>query len=237
MNDKSLVVAKINFRNLKLTYLFTAIIFFGVMLQDIVYFVLGLFGIYAGGEDNMTVGIGNYLYLLLLFSAIFIPSMNFRKMMNLGGKRACFIKGCAVNYIIMVAAVSFMSIILYYTYMPVIVTSYYTGGSLNVLYVFGWIENGPLVAFIQQFAFLLLFVSVVHTLVAAQDKWYGWAADVLIVAIISVFTPIAPLRSALVWFFRIIIFNSSVLMQIASCLVLAVVIYMLNRPIFSRKTI
>jgi len=236
MNDRSLVVAKINFRNIKLAYLFTIIVFLGVIIQDLVFIILEYAGVYSGNADNTTVGIGNYFFLVVIFGAIFIPSKHFRRIMNLGGKRANYIKGCGVTYIIMAAAVSLIGIILYYTYERFVTLSYYGGGSLNVMDVFGWMNNGPVVAFFQQFAFLLLLASVIHTLTAAQDKWYGWAADVIIVAIISVFTPIAPLRAVLVSFFRLIIFSQAPL-QIAACIVLAAAVYMLNKPIFARRVI
>ena len=236
MKDKSLVVAKINFRNMKLAFLFTTIVFFAVIIQDVVFIILDAAGVYSGNDGNTTVGIGNYLFLIVLFGAIFIPSRNFRRMMNLGGKRADFFKGCALGYVILAAAVSLAGIILYYTYERYVTLSYYGGGSLNVLDVFGWMDNGPVVAFIQQFAFLLLLASVIHTLTAAQDKWYGWAADVIIVAIISVFTPIAPLRAVLTSFFHLILFSSA-LPQIASCVIIAAAVYMLNTPIFARRTI
>ena len=236
MNDRSLVVAKINFRNIKLAYLFTAIIFLGVIIEDIVFIILDLTGVYSGNEGNTTVGIGNYFFLLIILGSIFIPSKHFRRIMNLGGKRANYIKGCAITYTIMAAVVSLVGMFLYYTYEKFVTLSFYGGGSLNVLDVFGWMNNGPIVAFFQQFAFLLLLASVIHTLVAAQDKWYGWTADVVIVAIISVFTPIAPLRSVLVSFFRLIIFSAAPL-QIAACIVIAAAVYMLNKPIFARRVI
>jgi hypothetical protein len=119
----------------------------------------------------------------------------------------------------------------------VMITVLYKVGTLDVLYWFGWLNNGVVVAFFQQFAFLFLFAIFVHTLVAVQDKWYGWVADVLIVAIISVFMLIAPLRVSLVWFLNLIIFNSNTFLQIAVCLVLATAIYSLNKLIFVRKAI
>ena len=234
MNNKSIAVAKTNFRNIKLAYIITAIVIGAVFIQDIVYIILSFFNIHPG-EDSGTVGIGNYFYLLILLSAIFIPSMNFRKMMNLGGKRNGFFWGCAINYTIMAAAASLAGIILYYTYEKFIL-SYYSGWTLNPLYWFGWINNGPVIAFFQQFAFLLLTAVFIHTLTAIQDKWYGWVTDIVIVAIISVFTPIASLRSALVWFFYMIIFSNA-FVQIGSCLILAAAVYILNKIIFARKPI
>jgi len=237
MKSKALVVARINFRNIRLAYIITGIVFFAVLAQDIVLLILDATGVYLGNADNMTVGIGNYLYLVILLGAIFIPSLNFQKMMNLGGKRDDFFKGCIVAYAIMAAAVSLAGVIIYYTYERLVISLYYVGGNLNVLYWFGWLNNGPVVAFAQQFAFLFLVASVAHTLTALQDKWYGWITDIVIVAIISVFTPIAPLRAALVWFFNLIIFHPVALVQIAACLILAIVIYLINKPVLARKVI
>ena len=136
----------------------------------------------------------------------------------------------------MAAVVSLIGIIFYYTYEQFIFSNYYEGGfTLNPIYWFGWINNGPVIAFFQQFAFLLFFAVFIHTLTAIQDKWYGWATDIIIIAIISVFTPIAPLREKLIWFFTLIIFSSNALLQIIACLILSAAVYPLNKIIFARK--
>ena len=236
MINKSFTAAKINFKNIKLAYIITAVIIGVVLIQDIVFTVLLRFGIELGGEDNMTVGFGNYLYLIILLGAVFIPTLNFRKIMNLGGKRKDFFWGCAANYIIMAAVISLAGIILHYTYDKYMIDFLYRGGTLNVLYWFGWVDNGPVLAFFQQFAFLFLVATVIHTLTAMQDKWYGWITDIVIIAIISVFTPIAPLRAALIWFFYMIIFSNA-FVQIASCLILGSAVYALNKIILARKAI
>lgn len=235
MKSKSLVVAKMNFRNIKLAYIITAIVMGCILAQDIVYIILSYFDINPGAESS-TIGIGNYLYLIILLGAVFIPSLNFRKMMNLGAKRNDFFKGCIINYVVMTAAISLAGIILYYTYEAFILT-FYAGWTLNPIYWFGWIDNGAVIAFFQQFSFLLLVAVFVHTLTAMQDKWYGWVTDIVIIAIIAVFTPIASLRSALVWFFKLIIFHPNAYVQIAACLILSIMIYSLNKLIFSRKVI
>ena len=237
MKNKSLVIAKTNFCNIKLVYILSAIVMGGVLIQDIVLTILAFINIYPNSTENMSVSLGNYLFMIILLGATFIPTRNFRRMMNLGGKRADFFRGCAFNYVIMAALVSLASVTLYYTYDKFMVSTIYGGGTLDVLYWFGWAGNGAVIAFFQQFAFLLLLAAVVHTLTAAQDRWYGWLADILIIAIISVFTPIALLRPALIRFFNLIIFHSNAFVQIAACLILALGIYSLNRLIFARKTI
>ena len=237
MRSKTLTVAKTNLRNIKLAYIITAIVIGCILLQDIVMLILDKAGVFSNPEGNMTVSIGNYFFLLIILGAAHIPALNFRKMMNLGAKRADFFNGCFVTHAIMAAVISLLCIVLYYTYDSYMTSVFYRGGTMDVLYWFGWISNGAAIAFFQMLAFLFLFASFVHTLVAAQDKWYGWVADILIIAIISVFTPIAPLRASLVWFFNLIIFNSNAFVQIAACLILAIMIYSLNKLILTRKTI
>jgi len=237
MSKKMFVVAGANLRNIKLPYIITAIVVGCILVQDIVFVILGAAGVFKNPEGNMTVSFGNYFFILLILGAIFMPLAHFRKMMNLGAKRADFFWGCLATHAIMAGAISLISTILFYTYDTAMVSLMYRGGTLDVLYWFGWLNNGAVVAFFQQFAFLFLFACVLHTLSAAQDKWYGWAADVLIIAVISVFTPIAPLRAALLWFFYMIIFNANAFVQIAVCLVLAVAVYSLNKLILARKLI
>ncbi|MCL1807430.1 MAG: hypothetical protein FWG31_06985 [Oscillospiraceae bacterium] len=234
---KSLVAAKLNLRNIGAAYLITAVTVGCMMVQDIVFLILKMFDINPNGPENATISFGNYFFLLLVFSAIFIPSRNFHKMMNLGGKRADFFKGCAINHAIMAAAISLISIILYHTADKFMISALYGGGTLDVVYWFGWIGNGSVVAFFQQFAFLLLLAVVIHTLTAAQGKWYGWAADIVIVAVIAVFIPIPALRPVLIWFFNMVIFHQYAAVQISFCLLLACAVYALNRPIFARKAI
>lgn len=236
MLNKTLVVAKTNLRNIKTAYTITAVTMGCFLLMDIVMLVLDATGIFSNPEGNSTVSMGNFLYLLVILSSAH-TTLNFRKMMNLGAKRTSFFFGCFANNAIIAAAVSLVCIVLYYTYDRYMISVMYKGGTLDVIYWFGWINNGVIVAFLQQFAFLLLFATFVHTLVAAQDKWYGWVADVMIIAIISVFTPIAPLRASLVWFFNLIIFSSSAFVQIAACIVLAAAIHSLNKLMLARKAI
>jgi hypothetical protein len=70
----------------------------------------------------------------------------------------------------------------------------------------------------------------------AQTAWYGWVADVILIAVISVFTPIAPLRAAEAWFFHLIIFSTPVV-QILVSLVGAAVLYAISLPILNHKRI
>jgi hypothetical protein len=107
----------------------------------------------------------------------------------------------------------------------------------NLLDVWGWSACGAFVAFLRQSAFLFLGMVFFHTLASLHEWWIGWAMDALIIAVISVFTPIEPLRNAEYAFFRAILFQPNAFLQIVTCLALAAALYALNRPILSRRKI
>jgi hypothetical protein len=148
--------------------------------------------------------------------------------MNLGGKRMDFFKGSLLTYAAVVLFTALLAILSYYTLNRFAIIGAEENISMDLLDVFGFIARGPVVAFLQMLAFLFLLIAVAHTLTLVQGRWYGWVADVLIIAVISVFTPIAPLRAALVWFFNLIIFHDVAIAQIASCLILGAAIYALS---------
>ena len=80
-------------------------------------------------------------------------------------------------------------------------------------------------------------MTVIHTVVAAQTAWYVWVADVIIVALISVFSSIASLRAVMAAFFSAIIFQPNALLQILCCALLAAVSYTVSRPILNLKKV
>ena len=84
-------------------------------------------------------------------------------------------------------------------------------------------------------SFLFFLSTFVHTLTAAQGRWYGWVANAVIAAVIAVFLPIAPLRAALVWFLELVLFHQNSLLQIAACIVLGLAIFMINRTMLNKQ--
>jgi len=249
-----MATAKVNLRHLQVPYILSLILFGALTIQTLVFVILGRSGMDVQYQSN--VSSGSILWLLPLLAGIFIPARNFRRIINLGGKRESFFWGSLMAHTILAATVSFAGMIIFYVFdRPIIRTemfgSFYpmnrenfvfnypghVGGIANLLDVFGWSQNGMLVAFLQQFALLFLIATFAHTLTAIQDKWYGWVTSVLLIAIISVFTPIAPLRAALVWFFNLIIFHDSAWLQIGACIATGFSIFMINKPVLTRKAV
>jgi ABC-2 type transport system ATP-binding protein len=201
-------IVKINLKQNKPAYWITGALLLSGIANEIVMYAVNI-------ADNATVALGSYLLLLPLLTAVLVPAMNFTKLMNLGGKRKDFFKACIPTYALIAASDVLLNIVLRLVLDPLMARHI---GILNLLDVFGLMANGTVAAFFQMTAFLLLFMCVLHTLTLAQGHWYGFAADILIIAVISVFTPIAPLRAALAWFFHMIIFHDSALVQIAATL-------------------
>ncbi|MDR0964517.1 MAG: ABC transporter ATP-binding protein [Clostridium sp.] len=182
-----------------------------------------LAGVTFGEGDAISLGIGDYLYLSPILLAILVPTLHFRKLMHLGGRRIDFYRSCILTYIPMVAVVTLITCVMQVTLYP-----FLRSGGIQMFYmaeVFGFSARGFVITFMQMFAFFFLVSCVLHTLTLIQGYWYGWVVDVLIVTIISVFTPIAPLRVWLVRFFDLIIFHDHIAVQIVCCLVLGFVIY------------
>ena len=251
MNKQTWTIAKMNLKNIKIPYFVTGLVILVTFVQSVIFTIIAAVGGNAGHQ--LSISSANYPWLLVLLAAIFIPARNFRKIVNLGGKRDDFFWGSMITYVVLAGAVSLANTILYYTYDHFLIsTGTYVGVEafvrdtslmdshyviVNLIELSGWSANGIFFAVIQQFAFLLLLAAAVHTLTSIQDKWYGWAADVIIAAILAVFIPIASLRVWLIGFFNLIIFHSNAFLQISNCLMLAIVIYAFNKPILARKAI
>lgn len=215
---KYITVARINFRYTTwIAYLVAGICLLAMLIDLILDRLLVVVG-------DTSISMYNMLYLVCLLAPVLIASVNYRKLMNIGVKKKTYLGGCAVNYIVFAAAVSLLCVLLSY----LVDRPLTAGGSTiyGLIEVFGW-NSSPLAAFLSQFAFLLLTEVVLHTLTFMQTRWYGWAADALIVTIISVFTPIPALRTAEVFFFDMTIFSAPVV-QVPLCLALAALVYATN---------
>lgn len=224
--NKAWAIAKINFRHLKLAYVITAVL----VLAGCSNFIQD----FSVAPPNGYADLANYFCAAGILAAVFIPAINFQKIMHLGAKKIDFYWGALLNYGIFSAAASCANIVLFLLEKTVIGSRFTI---LNLVGVFGWISHGLVLAFFQEFFFLLLVTAFIHTLTTVQTFWVGWVADIVIAAIISVFTPIPILRSALVWFFNLIIFNANAAVQMISCLVLAFLFYAAGLFALRRKKI
>ena len=233
-------ISKINLRNIKVAYIVSGIFALVMIIQTAIELIV----LSSSGNQslNSSLSPGAYAYLLIILAAIVIPTKNFRRIINLGGKRNSFFWGTLLTYVILAVSASVFNSLMFYTFDNFVQNSGHfdnaiLNGVMNTLEVFGWSRNGILISFFQQTAFLFLLASFIHTFVSIQDKWYGWVTTAVIAAILAVFIPITPLREALIWFFDMILSYSNPLLQIVNCIVLGIVIYAFNKPAYDRKAI
>jgi hypothetical protein len=137
--NKAWVISKINFRHLRATYIITGCMLLAGIINLILIMVLSI-------DSQGILDPGNYAYAAATFAPIFIPAINFKKIMHLNGKKTDFYWGTLFNYMIIAAVVSFVDILLY------IITkntcSFY-GYIINLVQVFGWYTHGIVPAFFQ----------------------------------------------------------------------------------------
>jgi hypothetical protein len=206
-------MAKINLLYARTPQLIATIAFmFGVITYCISYSI--------NNADSLNLAIGNYLFLLPLCMAIFIPVKHFTKLMHLGGKRKVFFQSTFFTYLFAVIIIVLANILTRSTVDKAFVSSGKLGGTLDLFDVFRFSTHGSIISFVQMSALLLLFCCIVHTFTLIQGKWYGWIINAIIIFMI-----LSPLNILLLWFFKIVIFNNSAIVQTLSCLAFSVAIY------------
>ena len=187
----------------------------------------------ATSSGEVALSNGNYTWLLAVLTPFFFVFYDFTKLMHLGASKRDYFFGCLISYGLLALCISLVNTVVHVLIDPV----YPAQTVINLMDVCRWTENGVLVAGLQQMFFLLLVMIFLHVLLSMQTRWYGWLPDVVLVAIICVFTPIAPLRAVLGGFFQIIMFNGSAVLHIGVCLLLSAALSLAGLAVLKRKTL
>lgn len=235
MNKSIKTIVKLNLKNIKAAYIATIAGIAVLASNYISYFVMASQGEDLSGNEN--VGIAWALWALPVAAAIIIPARHFRRILSLGGKRDNFFLGSLVTYIILAGIASLIGTALDYLENYITVNTMLVDVIWTPLAVFGWTAHGPIIAFLQQFAFLFLTAAFGHTFVAAQGKWYGWVSFISTLVVLCVFLPIEPLRNIVIGYVFLVMFNPNAFFQIMACVFIGLGFYWLNKPIFARKAI
>ena len=187
----------------------------------------------ATSSGEVALSNGNYTWLLAVLTPFFFVFDDVTKLMHLGASKRDYFFGCLISYGFLALCISLVNTVVHVLIDPV----YPAQTVINLMDVCRWTENGVLVAGLQQMFFLLLVMIFLHVLLSMQTRWYGWLTDAVLVAVICVFTPIAPLRAVLAGFFQIIMFNGSAVLHIGVCLLLSAAFSLAGLAVLKRKTL
>ncbi len=171
----------------------------------------------ATSSGEAVLSNGNYTWLLAVLTPFFFVFYDFTKLMHLGASKRDYCIGCLISYGFLALSISLVNTGIHLLIDPV----YPAQTVINLMDVCKWTENGIAVAGFQQMFFLLLVMIFLHVLLSMQSHWYGWLTDAVLVAIICIFTPIAPLRAVLAGFFQLVMLNGNAAMHIGICLLLS----------------
>lgn len=187
----------------------------------------------ATSSGDVVLSNGNYTWLLALFTPFFFVFYDFTKLMHLGANKKDYFVGCLISYGFLAFGISLVNTVIHLLLDPL----YAARTVINLMDVCKWTESGMVAAGIQQMFFLLLVMVFLHVLLSMQAHWYGWLTDTLIVAVICIFTPIAPLRAVLAGFFQVVMLNGNAFLHIFLCLLLSAALSLGGIAVLKRKTL
>ena len=187
----------------------------------------------TSSDSAVALSNGNYTWLLAVSTPFFFVFYDLKKLMYLGASKKDFYLGALISYGILALLISLVNT----GFRLLIDPLNSTQTVINLMDVCGWMENNGFVAFLQQATFLFLVMVFLHVLLTMQPHWYGWVTDIILVAIICIFTPIAPLRGLLAGFFKIIMLNPHALIHISVCLGSSAVLAAAGLAVLKRKTL
>ena len=201
--------------------------------NKISFIIMALVVLCATSSGDVVLSNGNYTWLLAVMTPFFFVFYDYTKLMHLGASKRDYFFGCLISYGVLALGISLINTLIHLLIDPV----YPAQAVINMMDVCKWTENGIIIAGVQQMFFLLLVMIFLHVLLSMQPHWYGWLTDAILVAIISIFTPIAALRGILSGFFQIIMFNSNAILHIGICLLLSAALSFAGLCVLKRKTL
>ena len=201
--------------------------------NKISFLITALVVLCATSSGDIVLSNGNYTWLLAVLTPFFFVYYDFIKLIHLGVNKRDYFFACLISYGFMAFSISLINTIIHLAIDP----TYSAQVVINMMDVCKWTENGILVAGFQQMFFLLLIMIFLHVLLSMQSHWYGWFTDTVLVAILCIFIPIAPLRSVLSGFFQAVMLNSNAILHIFLCLLLSTALALVGLIVLKKKTL
>ena len=197
------------------------------------YILTAIVVLCATSSGDVVLSNGNYTWLLAVLSPFFFVFYDFTKLMHLGASKKDYWIGCLISYGLLAFGISLVNTVIHLLIDPIDPAQ----TVINLMDVCRWTENGIVIAGFQQMFFLLLAMVFLHVLLSMQAHWYGWLTDAILVAIICIFTPIAPLRGILSGLFQLIMLNGSAPVHIGICLLLSAALSLAGLVVLKRKAL
>ena len=197
------------------------------------YILTAIVVLCATSSGDVVLSNGNYTWLLAVLSPFFFVFYDFTKLMHLGASKKDYWIGCLISYGLLAFGISLVNTVIHLLIDPIDPAQ----TVINLMDVCRWTENGIVIAGLQQMFFLLLAMVFLHVLLSMQAHWYGWLTDAILVAIICIFTPSAPLRGILSGLFQLIMLNGSAPVHIGICLLLSAALSLAGLVVLKRKAL
>lgn len=175
---------------------------------------------------------GNYVWLLAAMSPFFFVFHAYKKLGYLGMSKRSYFAGSLLAYGLLAALISLVNTLVCLLIDPLIRAQ----TVVNLMRLCGWMENGPIVAFFQQAAFLFCAMAFLHALLLSQGQALGFLMDGALLVILCVFLPIAPLRGLVAGFFSLVMMNGRAALHIPLCLLLSAGCFAVSLLALKRKT-
>lgn len=201
--------------------------------NKISFIITALVVLCATSSGDVVLSNGNYTWLLAVLTPFFFVFYDFKKFMHLGASKKDYYFGCLISYGVLAFCISLANTVIHLLIDPI----YPAQTVINMMDVCKWTENGIIAAGLQQLFFLLLIMVFLHVLLSMQAHWYGWLTDAVFVAIVCIFTPVAPLRAVLAGFFQMIMLNGNAALHIGICLLLSAALSLGGLVVLKRKTL
>lgn len=201
--------------------------------NKITFILTALVALCATSSGDVVLSNGNYTWLPAVLTPFFFVFYDFKKFMRLGASKKDYFLGCLLSYGILALCISLVN-----TGVRLLIDPIYPAQEvINLMDVCRWTENGFFLAGLQQMLFLLLVMVFLHVLLSMQPHWYGWLTDALLVSVVCVFTPIAPLRAVLAGFFQIVMINGNAILHMGVCLLWSAASSLVGLAVLKRKAL
>lgn len=204
--------------HLKVTYLQMRIYIWFIiiltLLGRLAEFIVSLF---VDSSRGTILSAGNMLILILLLFAIVLPLSYYKRIVHLGASREQYFWG--LHFVFAVWAVVIALCNSLWTEVEVNVLRDYES-TVGLIEAFHWNDFGLAGSFLYQTAFYLMAMALLSMLISGYYRYTGWLLWALLVAAIPVGTVIPSLRVHVVFFFKALLFNGSLLAGVGFNLIL-----------------